>query len=154
PVVLTRDEVRAIVAELHGTPRLVATLAATELKSDPVMTPVRRQIQPVARYGSQGAPARDRAQPRSKGLGRAPIIRAIAGLVVLGVLGGCLPALRHDPVTEGEWPSYGNDIGGTRYSSLVQIDRGNIERLRVAWTYRTGEVGGASPAGFTAFEAT
>jgi integrase len=26
PIVLTRDEVRAVIAELHGTPRLVATL--------------------------------------------------------------------------------------------------------------------------------
>src|SRR5262245_30693465 len=95
-------------------------------------------------------------QPRSKGPGRFLIPQAIAGLVAIGLLAGCLPAPRHDPVTEGEWPSYGNDVGGTRYSPLDQIDRANVERLRVAWTYRTGEVGGASPEGFgfTAFEAT
>lgn len=29
---------------------------------------------------------------------------------------------------------------GTRYSSLSQITRGNVARLEVAWTYRTGEL--------------
>jgi quinoprotein glucose dehydrogenase len=36
------------------------------------------------------------------------------------------------------WPNYGNDPGGTRYSSAKQIDRGNVAQLQVAWTYRTG----------------
>jgi len=36
------------------------------------------------------------------------------------------------------WPNYGNDPGGTRYSTAKQIDRGNVAQLRVAWTYRTG----------------
>jgi len=74
-------------------------------------------------------------------------IQAIAWLAAVGMLGGCLPALRDDPVTPGEWPSYGNDVGGTRYSPLAQIDRGNVGRLRVAWTYRTREVGGVGPGG-------
>ena len=53
-----------------------------------------------------------------------------------------------------EWPTYGNDPGGTRYSPLSQIDRGNVAGLRVAWTYRTGETGGARPYAHVAFEAT
>jgi len=36
------------------------------------------------------------------------------------------------------WPNYGNDGGGTRYSSASQIDRGNVAQLKAAWTYRTG----------------
>lgn len=36
------------------------------------------------------------------------------------------------------WPTYGNDPGGTRYSPAAQIDRSNVSRLKVAWTYRTG----------------
>jgi quinoprotein glucose dehydrogenase len=39
---------------------------------------------------------------------------------------------------EAGWPNYGNDPGGTRYSSAAQIDRGNVGQLKVAWTYRTG----------------
>ena len=33
---------------------------------------------------------------------------------------------------------YGNDPGGTRYSAAQQINRTNVSRLQVAWTYRTG----------------
>ena len=75
----------------------------------------------------------------------------LAGVVLLF---GCLPALRGDSLTPGEWPSYGNDEGGTRYSPLAQIDRGNVARLGVVWTYRTGETAGVSPWGFVAFEST
>lgn len=39
---------------------------------------------------------------------------------------------------EAGWPTYGNDSGGTRYSLAKQIDRSNVTRLQVAWTYRTG----------------
>ena len=36
------------------------------------------------------------------------------------------------------WPNYGNDPGGTRYSSASQINRDLVTQLKVAWTYRTG----------------
>src|SRR5262245_53455668 len=38
-----------------------------------------------------------------------------------------------------EWPSWGADEGGQRYSPLAAIHRGNVRRLQHAWTYRTGE---------------
>jgi quinoprotein glucose dehydrogenase len=31
------------------------------------------------------------------------------------------------------WPAYGGDQGGTRYSTLTQIDRGNVDQLQQAW---------------------
>jgi quinoprotein glucose dehydrogenase len=37
------------------------------------------------------------------------------------------------------WSTYGGDPGATRYSAAQQIDRGNVGRLGVAWTYHTGE---------------
>lgn len=37
-----------------------------------------------------------------------------------------------------DWPAYAN-AGGTRYSPLTEIDRTNVEKLEVAWTYHTGE---------------
>lgn len=43
----------------------------------------------------------------------------------------------------GEWPQYGNDLGGTRFSALSQINQQNVARLKSAWTYRTGVVAGA-----------
>ena len=39
-----------------------------------------------------------------------------------------------------QWTSYGGDPGGQKYSALDQIHRGNVKRLRVAWTYHTGDV--------------
>ena len=44
-------------------------------------------------------------------------------------------------VAQTDWPSYGNDPGAMRYSSLRQIQAGNVERLKVAWTFRTGKPG-------------
>jgi quinoprotein glucose dehydrogenase len=38
------------------------------------------------------------------------------------------------------WTHYGGDQAGTRYSSLDQINRGNVEDLTVAWRYSTGEL--------------
>ena len=72
----------------------------------------------------------------------------------MGVL-GCAAGLRGDSAPRGDWPAYGNDAGGSRYSPLAQIDRGNVHRLAVAWTYRTGEADDTSRArGRSAFEAT
>ncbi len=38
----------------------------------------------------------------------------------------------------GDWPAYGRDPGGARFSPLTQITRDNVARLQVAWTYHTG----------------
>lgn len=39
----------------------------------------------------------------------------------------------------GEWRYYGNDASGTRYSGLAQLQPGNVVRLRLAWSLRTGD---------------
>lgn len=41
--------------------------------------------------------------------------------------------------TPTDWSSYGGDPGGSRHSALSQVNRQNIGRLGVAWTYRTGD---------------
>jgi quinoprotein glucose dehydrogenase len=57
--------------------------------------------------------------------------------------------------TPGDWPNYGNDPGGQRYSSLTAINRANVNSLKIAWTFRTGDAyqppDGRKP---TQFEAT
>lgn len=40
-----------------------------------------------------------------------------------------------------DWPVYGHDPGGMRYSPLKQITAANVGKLRRAWTYHTGETG-------------
>ena len=42
---------------------------------------------------------------------------------------------------QSDWPSYGNDPGAMRYSPLQQIRTENVERLKLAWTFRTGKPG-------------
>lgn len=46
---------------------------------------------------------------------------------------GPLPVVdRHNSL---DWLNVGNDKGGMRYSTLKQIDRSNVNKLQVAWTY-------------------
>ena len=45
---------------------------------------------------------------------------------------------------ESDWPNVGGDKGGTRYSTLKQINRDNVKDLAVAWVYRTGDAGKGS----------
>jgi quinoprotein glucose dehydrogenase len=41
----------------------------------------------------------------------------------------------------GEWPTYGGDLGHTRYAPLDQIDASNFGRLEVAWRFKTDNLG-------------
>ncbi|HKV99711.1 MAG TPA: pyrroloquinoline quinone-dependent dehydrogenase [Vicinamibacterales bacterium] len=55
----------------------------------------------------------------------------------------------------GDWPFYGHDAGGMRYSPLTQIDRANVLQLTVAWTLQTGDRSDGSHGGKrSGFEAT
>ena len=39
------------------------------------------------------------------------------------------------------WPGYGHDKGGQRYSPLTQINTGNVSRLVQAWTFDMKKAG-------------
>jgi quinoprotein glucose dehydrogenase len=84
--------------------------------------------------------------------------RAVRAVRLLGVLSaGCLAAagVRAQAPAASDWGYYGGDALGQHFSSLDQINRSNVARLRVAWTYRTGELGaGFARAGKLTFEAT
>src|SRR6184192_1490373 len=71
---------------------------------------------------------------------RSLLVRLMAALPCLASSG----ALAQSP-DASDWGYYGGDAFGQRFSSLDEINRGNVSRLRVVWTYRTGELG----AGFT-----
>ena len=43
-----------------------------------------------------------------------------------------------------DWPFYGGDAGGARYSPLTQINRSNVTELKVAWEYHTGDMSDGS----------
>ena len=46
------------------------------------------------------------------------------------------------PMPAGEWHAYGRTGHGQRYSPLADITPENVDRLEVAWHYRTGDVRG------------
>jgi quinoprotein glucose dehydrogenase len=50
-----------------------------------------------------------------------------------------------------DWPNVGNDKGGTRFSPLEQINRDNVSKVQVAWTYKVDD---ADPAKNTTIECT
>ncbi len=43
------------------------------------------------------------------------------------------------PAWAQDWPYYGYDRGGSRFSPLDQINRQNVDQLELAWTYRHGD---------------
>jgi len=49
-------------------------------------------------------------------------------------------ACRSRVASPNDWPVTGGEPGNSRYSALEQINRGNVARLRVAWTYLTGDL--------------
>jgi quinoprotein glucose dehydrogenase len=72
-------------------------------------------------------------------------------------LGGCsrTPAAHVAAAPDVDWPFYGGDQGGQRYSSAAQITPQNVAALAIAWTYSTGDVATKGPAlKHSAFEDT
>ena len=64
--------------------------------------------------------------------------RLALGLVV--ALAGVAPAAaQYGAPANGEWPTYGGDLGSTKYSPLDQIDRDNFGDLRIAWRWRSAD---------------
>ncbi len=61
----------------------------------------------------------------------------VAAFAVAVAACGAAPGGQDD--SANEWPAYGRDKGGSRFSPLTQISRDNVSRLAVAWQYRTGE---------------
>jgi len=59
----------------------------------------------------------------------------------------CLLVLADTRVTaqsgakNGEWRTYGGDVGNTRYSPLDQINADNFSKLEVAWRFKTDNLG-------------
>ena len=59
---------------------------------------------------------------------------ALAAIAAAGLAAGC-----GKPAAAVEWPYYGGDQGGTKYSPLAEIDAATVSRLHVVWQWKTGE---------------
>jgi quinoprotein glucose dehydrogenase len=75
-----------------------------------------------------------------------PFPRRFLGLLVGIALAACGVACSDEcaaPAVGGadtEWPSYGNDPGGTRFVAVGDITRENVACLEPAWTFHTGDL--------------
>lgn len=64
-------------------------------------------------------------------------------------------AARSTGEAANDWVAYGGTNDGQRFSSLDQINAGNVKKLSVAWEYHTGDLrDAAKDAGEYTFEAT
>src|SRR6202789_2806484 len=66
------------------------------------------------------------------------MMRSIATTFLLAALATRICAAQKDV----PWSSYNGGRDGDHYSKLTQINRANVNRLQVAWTFDTGEQGG------------
>jgi quinoprotein glucose dehydrogenase len=58
-------------------------------------------------------------------------------LLVLGIF----PLAAQTGAKNGEWLTYGADLGNTKYSPLSQINVANFNRLKLAWRFHTENLG-------------
>lgn len=59
-------------------------------------------------------------------------------VLALAIVGAAMPP--RGAAQSVDWRVTGGEPGNSRYSPLDQIDRENVSRLRVAWTYHTGDL--------------
>jgi quinoprotein glucose dehydrogenase len=69
-------------------------------------------------------------------ISRSAIVHALCVAVASTLIWGSLASR----ASAQGWMHYGGDEGGTRFSSLSQINRDTVEDLELAWSYRTGAV--------------
>lgn len=65
--------------------------------------------------------------------------RALPALCL--ALAASLPAFAQTGAKNGEWTTYGADLGNTHYSPLDQITPDNFYKLQVAWRFKTENLG-------------
>ena len=63
------------------------------------------------------------------------------GLLLFLVFGRDMASLKRvERGSDHEWPYYGRDSGGSKYSTLDQINRENVKQLKLAWAFHTGDL--------------
>ncbi|MGE0464400.1 MAG: hypothetical protein AB7Q16_23780, partial [Vicinamibacterales bacterium] len=73
------------------------------------------------------------------------VVRAGLCSLVVGALSVPLAGQGGNPIsagtTNGEWPTYGGDLGSRRYSPLDQVNAANFNKLEIAWRFKTENLG-------------
>ena len=68
-----------------------------------------------------------------------PVIGGLAAIGVVFAVAAGVSAQRG--TSNGEWPTYGGDLGNTKYAPLDQITAANFNNLEVAWRFKTDNLG-------------
>ncbi|MGH9581762.1 MAG: PQQ-binding-like beta-propeller repeat protein, partial [Bryobacteraceae bacterium] len=79
-------------------------------------------------------------------------VAAIAGAAQAQTLNPDTLTLFHRPANV--WPTYNGDYSGRRFSSLKQIDQGNLGLLKLAWMFRITGIGPLRGVGEPAIKST
>ncbi len=90
--------------------------------------------------------ARDMAAKRNlhgSACRRRPVRRALlCGMAAAAI---AFQGQAQQPISAADWPHYGRDAGGMRFSPLKQISPANVAGLKLAWTYHMRPVGAPPP---------
>jgi quinate dehydrogenase (quinone) len=72
----------------------------------------------------------------------ATVVAALQPTPIVSADGAAAPVAGRSvaSVPGGDWPHWGRSPSGTRFAPLAQITRDNVANLKVAWTYRTGDI--------------
>jgi quinoprotein glucose dehydrogenase len=62
-------------------------------------------------------------------------------LAVFAIILGISPLAAQSGAKNGEWHTYGGDLGNTRYAPLDQINAENFNKLELAWHFKTDALG-------------
>src|SRR5262249_28294330 len=115
------DGVAALIAA-RGRRARVAVLAAAKTRSGRILcSPHRAAARRPPRVGGKMHMLRSRA--------------ALAVLCIGAARFGLVATASAQVIPNGEWPTYGGDLGSTRYAALDQINASNFGSLEIAWRF-------------------
>src|SRR5205814_1179647 len=80
-------------------------------------------------------PTKSRSKPGGYIIYRRYEENAMKRIFLACLLLAVTPLLAQTGAKNGEWPTYGGDLGNTRYSALDQINAANFDKLEVAWRF-------------------
>lgn len=66
-------------------------------------------------------------------------MKQVLSVLAVVVTGSWLAAAVAEPPKQVEWPYYGGDQGGMKYSALTDINKDNLSQLHVAWQWKHWE---------------
>jgi quinoprotein glucose dehydrogenase len=68
-------------------------------------------------------------------------MRRVSVVVFIALFSASLRVAAQTGAANGEWRTYGGDLGNTRYAALDQINKDNFNKLEVAWRFKTDALG-------------